>query len=129
MATKKTPITDEQDRLLKELNAGLALTKTTSKERRATVTNFFKGIPKNEISNFTVVMLGLKIGTVRCLNAGEIHYIGDLIQLTEADLLKVLNVGPKTLSKVKAALKSRGLALGTKLDNWVSPICQKSKAC
>ena len=56
-----------------------------------------------------------------CLKAEHICYIGDLIQFTEAELLKIPKLGRKQLSEIKELLASRGLALGTKLEGWVSP--------
>jgi DNA-directed RNA polymerase subunit alpha len=53
-----------------------------------------------------------------CLKAQSIHYIGDLIQYTETDLLRTPNLGRKSLNEIKQVLQDHGLALGTKLDNW-----------
>ena len=57
-----------------------------------------------------------------CLKAGNMYYIGDLIQCTEAELLKIPNLGRKRLNQIKEVLASRGLVLGTKLEGWVRPI-------
>ena len=56
-----------------------------------------------------------------CLKAEHICYIGELIQLTEAELLKIPNLGRKQLNEIKEVLASRGLVLGTKLEGWVRP--------
>ena len=65
----------------------------------------------------------LELGTrmVNGLKMENIYYIGDLIQITDADLIERPMMGPKSLKEINRALASRGLALGTKLDNWVSP--------
>ncbi|MDD5059100.1 MAG: DNA-directed RNA polymerase subunit alpha [Sideroxydans sp.] len=55
-----------------------------------------------------------------CLKAQSIHYIGDLIQNTEADLLRTPNLGRKSLNEIKQVLAEHGLSLGMKLENWTS---------
>ena len=44
--------------------------------------------------------------------------IGELVQKTEADMLKTKNFGRKSLNEIKEILTSMGLSLGMKLDNW-----------
>ncbi len=53
-----------------------------------------------------------------CLKAQSIHYIGDLIQYTENDLLRTPNLGRKWLNEIKQVLAEHGLSLGMKLENW-----------
>ncbi|WP_035382815.1 DNA-directed RNA polymerase subunit alpha [Ferriphaselus sp. R-1] len=53
-----------------------------------------------------------------CLKAQSIHYIGDLIQYTETDLLRTPNLGRKSLNEIKQVLAEHGLSLGMKLENW-----------
>lgn len=55
-----------------------------------------------------------------CLKAQNIHYIGDLIQHTEADLLRTPNLGRKSLNEIKQVLAEHGLSLGMKLENWTA---------
>jgi DNA-directed RNA polymerase subunit alpha len=55
-----------------------------------------------------------------CLKAQSIHYIGDLIQNTEADLLRTPNLGRKSLNEIKQVLAEHGLSLGMKLENWAA---------
>ena len=55
-----------------------------------------------------------------CLKAQSIHYIGDLIQFTEADLLRTPNLGRKSLNEIKQVLAEHNLSLGMKLDNWTA---------
>lgn len=62
--------------------------------------------------------LELTVRSANCLKTESIHYIGDLIQKTEVDLLKTPNLGKKSLTEIKDILFSRGLSLGTKLENW-----------
>jgi DNA-directed RNA polymerase subunit alpha len=62
--------------------------------------------------------LELTVRSANCLKAENIYYIGDLIQRTEAELLKTPNLGRKSLTEIKEVLASRGLTLGMKLENW-----------
>ncbi|BAW80053.1 DNA-directed RNA polymerase subunit alpha [Candidatus Nitrosoglobus terrae] len=62
--------------------------------------------------------LELTVRSVNCLKAENIYYVGDLIQRTEVGLLKTPNLGKKSLTEIKDVLASRGLSLGTRLDNW-----------
>jgi DNA-directed RNA polymerase subunit alpha len=57
-----------------------------------------------------------------CLKAQSIHYIGDLIQHNEADLLRTPNLGRKSLNEIKQVLAEHGLSLGMKLENWPSTV-------
>jgi DNA-directed RNA polymerase subunit alpha len=57
-----------------------------------------------------------------CLKAQSIHYIGDLIQHSEADLLRTPNLGRKSLNEIKQVLAEHGLSLGMKLENWPAPV-------
>lgn len=71
--------------------------------------------------------LELTVRSANCLKAESIHYIGDLIQRTEVELLKTPNLGKKSLTEIKEALGNKGLSLGTKLENW-PPESLKEKA-
>ncbi len=62
--------------------------------------------------------LELTVRSANCLKAENIYYIGDLIQRTEAELLKTPNLGRKSLTEIKEVLAARGLTLGMKLENW-----------
>ena len=53
-----------------------------------------------------------------CLKAENIHYIGDLVQRTEVELLRTPNLGKKSLTEIKEVLQSHGLMLGMRLDGW-----------
>ena len=64
--------------------------------------------------------LGLKIRPTNCLEAKGIHYIGELVQCAELELLNTPNLGIRSFLEIKDALTVHGLSLGTKLDNWSS---------
>lgn len=77
-----------------------------------------------EINDFDPVLLRsvddleLTVRSANCLKAENIHYIGDLVQRTENELLKTPNLGKKSLTEIKDVLASRSLSLGMKLENW-----------
>ncbi|MCE1968360.1 DNA-directed RNA polymerase subunit alpha, partial [Enterobacter hormaechei] len=54
--------------------------------------------------------LELTVRSANCLKAEAIHYIGDLVQRTEVELLKTPNLGKKSLTEIKDVLASRGLS-------------------
>jgi len=66
----------------------------------------------------TVDELELSVRSANCLQNANIKYIGELVQKTEADMLKTKNFGRKSLKEIKEILASMGLSLGMKLDNW-----------
>lgn len=68
--------------------------------------------------------LELTVRSANCLKAENIHYIGDLIQRSEVELLKTPNLGKKSLTEIKDVLASRDLFLGMRLDNWPPPNLQ-----
>jgi len=65
--------------------------------------------------------LELTVRSANCLKAENIYYIGDLVQRTEAELLKTPNLGKKSLTEIKDVLAKYKLALGMKVDNWPPP--------
>ncbi|MBC7161194.1 DNA-directed RNA polymerase subunit alpha [Immundisolibacter sp.] len=62
--------------------------------------------------------LELTVRSANCLKAENIHFIGDLIQRTEADLLRTPNLGKKSLNEIKEILARHGLSLGMRLEGW-----------
>jgi DNA-directed RNA polymerase subunit alpha len=62
--------------------------------------------------------LELTVRSANCLKAENIFYIGDLIQRSEADLLKTPNLGKKSLTEIKDVLATKGLSLGMRLESW-----------
>jgi DNA-directed RNA polymerase subunit alpha len=65
--------------------------------------------------------LELTVRSANCLKAENIHYIGDLVQRTEVELLRTPNLGKKSLTEIKEVLQSHGLMLGMRIDNWPPP--------
>jgi len=60
--------------------------------------------------------LELSVRSANCLEAAHIKTIGDLVQKTEAQMLKYKNFGKKSLSEISALLVSMGLQLGMNVD-------------
>ena len=62
--------------------------------------------------------LELSVRSANCLQQANIKTIGDLVQRTEAEMLKTKNFGRKSLKEIKEILAEMGLSLGMKLENW-----------
>jgi DNA-directed RNA polymerase subunit alpha len=62
--------------------------------------------------------LELSVRSANCLKNDNIVYIGDLIQKTEAEMLRTPNFGRKSLNEIKEVLASMGLKLGMEVPNW-----------
>ena len=59
-----------------------------------------------------------RVRSANCLKNDNIVYIGDLIQKTEAEMLRTPNFGRKSLNEIKEVLASMGLHLGMEVPNW-----------
>jgi len=62
--------------------------------------------------------LELSVRSANCLKNDNIVYIGDLIQKTEAEMLRTPNFGRKSLNEIKEVLATMGLHLGMEVTNW-----------
>ena len=62
--------------------------------------------------------LELSVRSANCLKNDNIIYIGDLVQKTEADMLRTPNFGRKSLNEIKEVLTGMGLHLGMKVEQW-----------
>ena len=62
--------------------------------------------------------LELSVRSANCLKNDNIVYIGDLVQKTEAEMLRTPNFGRKSLNEIKDVLSLMGLHLGMKIPNW-----------
>jgi DNA-directed RNA polymerase subunit alpha len=56
------------------------------------------------------------VRSYNCLKNANIQTIGELVQKTEAEMLKTKNFGRKSLNEIKEILASMGLSLGMKID-------------
>ncbi|MDD2557841.1 MAG: DNA-directed RNA polymerase subunit alpha [Desulfuromonadaceae bacterium] len=75
----------------------------------------------NENLYRSVEELELSVRSANCLKNVEISLIGDLVQKTEAEMLKTQNFGRKSLNEIKDILAEMGLTLGMKLENFPDP--------
>jgi DNA-directed RNA polymerase subunit alpha len=62
--------------------------------------------------------LELSVRSANCLKNANITLIGELVQKTEAEMLKTKNFGRKSLNEIKSILEEMGLLLGMKLDDF-----------
>jgi DNA-directed RNA polymerase subunit alpha len=75
--------------------------------------------PLNENLYRSVEELELSVRSANCLKNANIQFIGELVQRTEAEMLKTKNFGRKSLNEIKEVLAEMGLTLGMKLDGFV----------
>ncbi len=62
--------------------------------------------------------LELSVRSANCLKNDNIIYIGDLVQKSEADMLRTPNFGRKSLNEIKEVLSQMGLHLGMEIPDW-----------
>ena len=62
--------------------------------------------------------LELSVRSANCLKNDNIVYIGDLIQKSEAEMLRTPNFGRKSLNEIKEVLATMGLHLGMEVTGW-----------
>jgi DNA-directed RNA polymerase subunit alpha len=62
--------------------------------------------------------LELSVRSANCLKNDNIVYIGDLVQKSEAEMLRTPNFGRKSLNEIKEVLSTMGLHLGMEIPNW-----------
>ena len=80
----------------------------------------------NENLYRSIEELELSVRSANCLKNANIKFIWELVQKTEAEMLKTKNFGRKSLNEIKEILNEMGLSLGMKLEN-VPPALEKEK--
>ena len=75
----------------------------------------------NENLYRSVEELELSVRSANCLKNAEILKLYQLVQKSEAEMLKTKNFGRKSLNEIKEVLTDMGLCLGMKLDGFVPP--------
>src|ERR1700726_1694543 len=70
----------------------------------------------SEVLNRPVEELELSVRSYNCLKNANIQSIGELVQKTEAEMLRTKNFGRKSQNEIKEILSSMGLSLGMKID-------------
>ena len=76
--------------------------------------------PLNENLFRPVEGLPISVRAFNGLQNADIKYVGELVQRTEQDMLKIKNFGRKSLNEVKEILADMGLSLGMRLENLPS---------
>jgi len=74
-------------------------------------------IDNNELYFRSVEELELSVRSANCLKNAGINMIGELVQKTEAEMLKTKNFGRKSLNEIKEVLLEAGLGFGMKFDS------------
>jgi DNA-directed RNA polymerase subunit alpha len=72
--------------------------------------------------------LELSVRSANCLKNSNIRFIYELVEKTEAEMLKTKNFGRKSLNEIKEILAGMGLSLGMKLDGVPVGEAAKRKA-
>jgi DNA-directed RNA polymerase subunit alpha len=76
-----------------------------------------RGMDKmGEVLNRSVEELELSVRSYNCLKNANIQSIGELVQKTEAEMLRTKNFGRKSLNEIKEILANMGLSLGMRID-------------
>jgi len=76
------------------------------------------GLPFSRHLLRKVEELELSVRSANCLKNDNILYIGDLVQKSEAEMLKTPNFGRKSLNEIKEVLAQMGLSLGMNVTGW-----------
>ena len=74
--------------------------------------------PTNDNLYRSVSELELSVRSINCLQNAKIETIADLVQKTEAEMLRTKNFGRKSLNEIKTILSAMNLSLGMKLENF-----------
>jgi DNA-directed RNA polymerase subunit alpha len=76
-----------------------------------------RGLDKmSEVLNRSVEELELSVRSYNCLKNANIQTIGELVQKTEAEMLRTKNFGRKSLNEIREILANMGLSLGMRMD-------------
>lgn len=91
---------------------------TFDEPRAQTVEENAAEMPFNKNLLRKVDELELSVRSANCLKNDNIVYIGDLVQKSEAEMLRTPNFGRKSLNEIKEVLSTMGLHLGMEITNW-----------
>ncbi len=91
---------------------------TFEEPRKEEVVSTAPQLPFNPALLKKVDELELSVRSANCLKNDNIVYIGDLIQKTEAEMLRTPNFGRKSLNEIKEVLAGMGLHLGMDVPGW-----------
>jgi DNA-directed RNA polymerase subunit alpha len=76
---------------------------------------------RNAVLEIPITDFELSVRSRNCLKKMNIRNLGDLLKVTEAELLAYKNFGETSLNEIKALLASKGLRLGQALDDPKGP--------
>ena len=109
-------------KILKEqLNLFINLDEAEEPKEKEEATDDKDKVKFNENLYRGVDELELSVRSANCLKNADIRYIGELVQKTEAEMLKTRNFGRKSLNEIKDILGEMGLFLGVKLPDFQPP--------
>ena len=66
----------------------------------------------------SIESLELTVRALNCLRSEKVHLVGDLVTKTDQDLMKIPNLGRKSMTEIKTSLATNGLSLGMKVEPW-----------
>jgi hypothetical protein len=101
-----------------------ALVSGTETETRSKAAPRFK----NENLNRSVEELELTVRSYNCLKNANVQTVGELVQKTEAEMLRTKNLGRRHLNEIKKILASMGLSLGMKIDEQGNAVPGSNRA-
>ena len=110
-----------QDQLQLFVHFDEGLTMTSAPTGVASVSAGESEADANQLNRYLlkkVDELELSVRSANCLKNDNIIYIGDLVQKTEAEMLRTPNFGRKSLNEIKEVLSSMGLRLGMDIPGW-----------
>jgi DNA-directed RNA polymerase subunit alpha len=113
-------ILQDQLQLFVHFDEGMAMTSAPSGGMSA-VSQSDADQDANQLNRYLlkkVDELELSVRSANCLKNDNIIYIGDLVQKTEAEMLRTPNFGRKSLNEIKEVLSSMGLRLGMDIPGW-----------
>ena len=108
-------VVDELDRLREERQQRAAVAECEAIAQRAEelLRPEYRQLLSTRITRFN-----MSDRTARLLHASGVEHFGQLVRLTEAQLLATRNFGRKHLKEVKAVLAHHELQLGLPIDDW-----------
>jgi Bacterial RNA polymerase, alpha chain C terminal domain len=92
------------------------------------ISSAIDAIPFNPAFLYKVDELNLSLHSANALRNADIVYIGDLVQMTDLEILCGTTIGNKSLGEIKRALVQRGLHLATEIPDWLPENIQKFTA-
>jgi DNA-directed RNA polymerase subunit alpha len=106
----------------RELQGQLAIFVTSAPEVGEVSPEVAKPAPVTLNENLLrpIEQLNLSVRSANCLQSADLRYVGELVQKTEAELLRTKNFGRKSLNEIKETLHNMGLELGMRLENFPS---------